>query len=289
MSGIEQKTTPKGASRGAERLRKTVVLVGMMGAGKTAVGKALALRLGVPFLDSDHEIERAANMTVPEIFARDGEPFFRLKERQVIARLLEEERGVLSTGGGAFLSEENRTLITEGGVSVWLQADLEVLWNRVRHRDSRPLLRTSDPKATLRELYDARVPFYEKADLTVKSDGQASIETMVDRVLEDHDVAALGLVCEPAARDQRQIERQRIARIAVGPFLRRDRIARHQAGHHALARDREQRECEGAHGQREKGDQQHKRQQARQPAAARIVSGLVRRACFALFIHRHST
>ena len=166
------------------RLKKTIVMVGMMGAGKTAVGRALAARLNVPFLDSDHEIEAAANMSIPEIFSRDGEPFFRLKERQVIARLLEEERGVLSTGGGAFLSEENRTLITEGGVSVWLQADLEVLWNRVRHRDSRPLLRTSDPKATLRELYDARVPFYEKADLTVKSDGQASIETMVDRVLE---------------------------------------------------------------------------------------------------------
>ncbi|MDE4302782.1 shikimate kinase [Phaeobacter gallaeciensis] len=166
------------------RLKKTIVMVGMMGAGKTAVGRALAARLDVPFLDSDHEIEAAANMSIPEIFSRDGEPFFRLKERQVIARLLEEERGVLSTGGGAFLSEENRTLITEGGVSVWLQADLEVLWNRVRHRDSRPLLRTSDPKATLRELYDARVPFYEKADLTVRSDGQASIETMVDRVLE---------------------------------------------------------------------------------------------------------
>ena len=166
------------------RLKKTIVMVGMMGAGKTAVGRALAARLDVPCLDSDHEIEAAANMSIPEIFSRDGEPFFRLKERQVIARLLEEERGVLSTGGGAFLSEENRTLITEGGVSVWLQADLEVLWNRVRHRDSRPLLRTSDPKATLRELYDARVPFYEKADLTVKSDGQASIETMVDRVLE---------------------------------------------------------------------------------------------------------
>lgn len=166
------------------KLKKTIVMVGMMGAGKTAVGRALAARLDVPFLDSDHEIEAAANMSIPEIFSRDGEPFFRLKERQVISRLLEEERGVLSTGGGAFLSEENRTLITEGGVSVWLQADLEVLWNRVRHRDSRPLLRTSDPKATLRDLYDARVPFYEKADLTVKSDGQASIETMVDRVLE---------------------------------------------------------------------------------------------------------
>lgn len=166
------------------KLKKTIVMVGMMGAGKTAVGRALAARLDVPFLDSDHEIEAAANMTIPEIFARDGEPFFRQKERQVIARLLEEERGVLSTGGGAFLAEENRNVITAKGVSVWLQADLEVLWNRVRHRDTRPLLRTADPRATLSGLFRDRVPLYAKADLTVVSDGQAAIETMVDRVLE---------------------------------------------------------------------------------------------------------
>ncbi|MFW8592945.1 shikimate kinase [Cribrihabitans neustonicus] len=165
-------------------LKKTIVMVGMMGAGKTAVGRALAARLGVPFLDSDHEIENAANMSIPEIFARDGEAFFRQKERQVIARLLAEERGVLSTGGGAFLAEENREIVRAAGVSVWLKADLEVLWNRVRHRDTRPLLRTADPKATLEALYRARVPLYAKADLAVVSDGQASIETMVDRVLE---------------------------------------------------------------------------------------------------------
>ena len=166
------------------RLKKTIVMVGMMGAGKTAVGRALAARLQVPFLDSDHEIEAAANMTIPEIFARDGEDFFRLKERQVIARLLTEECGVLSTGGGAFLAAENRETITHNGASIWLQADLDVLWNRVRHRDTRPLLRTPDPRATLAELYEARVPLYAKADLTVTSDGQSSIEEMVDRVLE---------------------------------------------------------------------------------------------------------
>ena len=114
-------------------LKKTVVMVGMMGAGKTAVGRALAARLAVPFLDSDAEIETAANMTVPEIFARDGEPFFRKKEAQVIARLLDEERGVLSTGGGAFLVEENRRMISDSGVSVWLNADLDLLWQRGRH------------------------------------------------------------------------------------------------------------------------------------------------------------
>jgi shikimate kinase len=165
-------------------LKKTIVMVGMMGAGKTAVGRALAARLNAPFLDSDHEIEAAANMTIPEIFERDGEPFFRSKETQVITRLLDEERGVLSTGGGAFLSAENRTIIAEKGVAVWLQADLEVLWNRVKHKDTRPLLRTSDPHATLAEIYAKRVPLYAKSDVIVKSDGQVSIDGMADRVIE---------------------------------------------------------------------------------------------------------
>ncbi|MEP2715426.1 shikimate kinase [Pseudophaeobacter sp.] len=184
MSEKEQMTEVDATPPGPGRLKKTIVMVGMMGAGKTAVGRALAARLDVPFLDSDHEIESAANMTIPEIFARDGEAFFRLKERQVISRLLTEECGVLSTGGGAFLAAENRETITRNGASIWLQADLEVLWNRVRHRDTRPLLKTADPRATLSELYAARVPLYAKADLAVISDGQASIEEMVDRVLD---------------------------------------------------------------------------------------------------------
>ncbi|MCD9146795.1 shikimate kinase [Pseudophaeobacter flagellatus] len=183
MSEKEQMTEADASKPDPGRLKKTVVMVGMMGAGKTAVGRALAARLGVPFLDSDHEIEAAANMTIPEIFARDGEAFFRLKERQVIARLLTEECGVLSTGGGAFLAAENRETITRNGASIWLQADLEVLWNRVRHRDTRPLLQTADPRATLAELYQQRVPYYAKADIAVVSDGRASIEQMVDRVL----------------------------------------------------------------------------------------------------------
>ena len=164
-------------------MHKTVVLVGMMGAGKSGVGRALAARLGVQFLDSDAEIESAANMTIPEIFARDGEAFFRAKESQVIGRLLSEKKGILSTGGGAFLREKNRHMITERGVSVWLRADLEVLWNRVRHKDTRPLLRTENPYATLRALYEARVPIYEQADLIAESDGDTAIEDMVDRVL----------------------------------------------------------------------------------------------------------
>ncbi|MEL6464488.1 MAG: shikimate kinase [Pseudomonadota bacterium] len=167
----------------AYRLKKTVVMVGMMGAGKTAVGRALAARLDAPFLDSDVEIEAAANMTVPEIFERDGEPFFRAKETQVISRLLDEERGILSTGGGAFLAEENRQNITARGVSVWLNADLDLLWQRVRHKDTRPLLRTAEPRATLAEIYAARVPLYALADVAVVSLPGLSIEQMVNRVV----------------------------------------------------------------------------------------------------------
>lgn len=184
MSENEQKTGSGRTDLIPGKLKKTIVMVGMMGAGKTAVGRALAARLKVPFLDSDHEIETAANLSIPEIFAREGEGFFRLKERQVIARLLAEERGVLSTGGGAFLAAENQQIISENGVSVWLQADLDVLWNRVKHRHTRPLLQTANPRATLGELYNTRVPLYAMADLPVASDGRASIEDMVDRVLQ---------------------------------------------------------------------------------------------------------
>ncbi|MBR9844019.1 MAG: shikimate kinase [Rhodobacteraceae bacterium] len=166
------------------KLKKTVVLVGMMGAGKTAVGRALAVRLGVPFLDSDAEIEKAANMSIAEIFARDGEPFFRRKEAQVIERLLEDECGILSTGGGAYLAEGNRAVISEKGVAVWLDADLEILWGRVRHKDTRPLLRTLDPRATLTEIFEARVPIYRLADLSVKADAGFSIEEMAECVVE---------------------------------------------------------------------------------------------------------
>jgi shikimate kinase len=183
MSEIEQTTADLGTSSPRYVLKKTVVMVGMMGAGKTAVGRALAQQLGVPFLDSDAEIEAAANMSVPEIFARDGEPFFRAKETQVISRLLENERGILSTGGGAFLGEENRTNITREGISVWLNADLELLWSRVRHKDTRPLLQTSDPKATLTRIYEARVPVYALADVSVASDPGISIEAMAERVI----------------------------------------------------------------------------------------------------------
>ena len=165
-------------------LKKSVVLVGMMGAGKTAVGRALAVKLGVPFLDSDHEIETAANLTVPEIFERDGEPFFRKREAEVIARLLDEEPGILSTGGGAFLAAANRDIISAKGVSVWLEADIDLIWNRVRHRNSRPLLHTSNPRKTLEELFHVRVPIYKLANLSTTSKPNLSIDKMANRVIE---------------------------------------------------------------------------------------------------------
>lgn len=165
-------------------VKKTIVLVGMMGAGKTAVGQALARRLDVPFLDSDREIEDAAQMSIAEIFARDGEAFFRDRETEVIGRLLDESHGVLSTGGGAFLAERNRRLITERGVSVWLNAPLDLLWSRVRHKDTRPLLRTPNPRATLAELYEARVPHYRKADLEVAARPEYSVSDMAEKVVK---------------------------------------------------------------------------------------------------------
>ena len=165
-------------------LKKTVALVGMMGSGKSAIGTALSRRLGVPFLDSDAEIEAAANMTIAEIFDAYDEAFFRQKEAQVIARLLETEIGILSTGGGAFLQETNRTAISEKGVAVWLRADVELLWKRVSHKTTRPLLLTDDPRATLESLYAVRVPEYAKAALVVDAQEDYSIEQMTDKVIK---------------------------------------------------------------------------------------------------------
>lgn len=165
-------------------LDKTVALVGMMGAGKTAVGKAIAQLLDVPFLDSDAEIERAADRTIAEIFDRDGEPFFRSKETQVIKRLLEDERCILSTGGGAFMSADNREMIAQKGVAVWLNADLDILWQRVRHKNTRPLLQTPNPLATLRSLAETREPIYEKSGIIVDAEPGLSVEQMAQKVVD---------------------------------------------------------------------------------------------------------
>lgn len=166
------------------QLKKTVVLVGMMGSGKTAVGKALAARLDVPFLDSDAAIEQAASVSIAEIFERDGEPFFRKREAEVIDRLLAGAPCILSTGGGAFLTKTVRAAIAERGAAVWLDASLDILWDRVRHKDTRPLLRTDNPRQTLSDIYDARVPIYRLAGLHAHVAVGASIEMTTESVLQ---------------------------------------------------------------------------------------------------------
>jgi shikimate kinase len=148
---------------------RPVVLVGMMGAGKTTVGRRLASRLGRQFIDSDEEIERAAQMSIPEIFEQRGESEFRAGEMRVIARLLKEKDIVLATGGGAFVNADTRALVKAEAVSVWLKADLDVLFERVSRRSNRPLLKTADPKGTLEKLIADRYPIYQEADVTVFS------------------------------------------------------------------------------------------------------------------------
>ena len=165
-------------------LKKTVCMVGMMGAGKTAIGTAVARLLDVPFLDSDAEIELAANATIPEIFAEYGEPFFREKESMVLSRLLDGAPCILSTGGGAYLAEANRSAITERGVALWIQAAPALLWSRVRHKDTRPLLRTANPRQTLNELIAAREPLYALADLHVEAAEGLSVEAMAHRTIK---------------------------------------------------------------------------------------------------------
>jgi shikimate kinase len=150
--------------------RRSIVLVGMMGVGKSSVGRRLAARLSIPFIDADTEIENAAKMTIPEIFARHGEPYFRSGEARVIARLLESGPQVLATGGGAFMNADTRALIKAKGISIWLNADFDVLLRRTSKRKSdRPLLLTEDPAQTLRALLAEREPAYALADLTVQS------------------------------------------------------------------------------------------------------------------------
>jgi len=165
-------TTPREAKRD-ELLAllggRPIVLIGMMGAGKTTVGRRLAVKLGRHFIDSDEEVEKAANMTISEIFAAHGEDDFRAGEARVIARILREPDIVLGTGGGAFINPETRRLIKTGSVSVWIKADFDLLFARVSRRSNRPLLKTANPKATLEALIAARYPIYTEADVTVLS------------------------------------------------------------------------------------------------------------------------
>jgi shikimate kinase len=149
--------------------QRSVVLVGMMGAGKSSIGRRLAQHLGIPFVDADLEIEKAAGMSIPDIFADHGEPDFRAGEARVIARLLDSGPQVLATGGGAFMHPDTRAAIRANGISVWLKAEFEVLMRRIKRRQDRPLLKTDDPGATLQALITERYPVYELADLTIHS------------------------------------------------------------------------------------------------------------------------
>ncbi|WP_290775618.1 shikimate kinase [Hoeflea sp.] len=149
--------------------QRNLVFVGLMGAGKSAIGRLVAQMLEIPFVDSDQEIERVSRMSIPELFEAYGEPEFRALEARVIKRLLKTGPRVLSTGGGAFMNDTTRTMVLRNGLSVWLKADLDVLWARVSKRDSRPLLKTANPRQTLSDLLDQRYPVYGQADVTVWS------------------------------------------------------------------------------------------------------------------------
>lgn len=174
-AGLEKRVRTRLKSR-------AIVLVGLMGAGKSTVGRRLASRLGLHFRDADHEIEAAAGMSIPDIFAIYGEPAFRAGERRVIARLLGEAPLVLATGGGAFMDPDTRADVAAHGVSVWLRAELPVLMRRVRKRSNRPLLQDPDPEGVMRRLMAARDPVYATADVSVESQ-DGSHDRVVDAVL----------------------------------------------------------------------------------------------------------
>ena len=171
---------------------RSVVLVGMMGSGKSSIGRRLAARLAIPFVDADAEIEAAAGMTIPEIFERHGEPYFRDGEARVIARLLEGGPVVLATGGGAFMREETRGRIAAKAVSIWLKADPDVIMRRVRRRADRPLLQTADPDGTVVRLLGEREPIYRNADLTI-----SSRDVPHDRIVEECLETLRAYLCGP--------------------------------------------------------------------------------------------
>src|SRR4249919_1332068 len=149
--------------------QRSVVLVGLMGCGKSAIGRRLASKLAMPFVDADEEIEKAAGKSIEDIFTDHGEPYFREGERKVLARLMRSGPQVLATGGGAFMNAETRTAIAERGISVWLKAELPLLVRRVSKRNNRPLLKGSDPQTVMQNLMDVRYPVYAQADITVES------------------------------------------------------------------------------------------------------------------------
>lgn len=167
--------------------KRTIALVGLMGVGKTSIGKRLAARFGIPFVDADHEIEHAAGMTIPEIFERFGEEEFRDGERRVIARLVDGKPRVLATGGGAFMNETTRALLLEKTITIWLNADIATLADRVARKENRPLLAGKDAKQVLAELAAVRNPVYAQADIHVTSQAaphEATVEQIVCAIKE---------------------------------------------------------------------------------------------------------
>lgn len=183
MTDLTTTVAPTPSARARAALgRRNLVFVGLMGAGKSAIGRMTASQLGLPFVDTDAEIERVSRMTISELFEAYGESEFRALETRVIKRLLKTGPRVISTGGGAFINEKTRYQIEQGGISLWLKADLDVLWERVNKRDHRPLLRTENPKQTLENLMNQRYPIYALADLTVQSRDERK-EVIVDEVM----------------------------------------------------------------------------------------------------------
>lgn len=178
VNSAVQKPTENGPEQALVRVlgSRSIVLVGMMGAGKSSVGRRLAGRLGIPFVDADTEIETAAKMTIPEIFEKHGEPYFRAGEKRVIARLLDHGPQVLATGGGAVMDAQTRALIRDKGVSVWLKADVEVLLKRTKRRGDRPLAER------IKELLPQREPFYAEADVVVQSRDEPH-DIIVDEII----------------------------------------------------------------------------------------------------------
>jgi len=162
---------------------RVVVFVGLMGAGKTAIGRKVAQALGIPFVDSDHEIESVSRMSIPELFERYGEPEFRALEQRVIERLVHEGPRIVSTGGGAFMNAQTRAVISDHGVSIWLRADLDLLMERVAKKQNRPLLKNPDPRGVMRKLMSDRYPVYALADLTVET-RDARREVIAGEVLD---------------------------------------------------------------------------------------------------------
>ncbi len=171
------------ASEHSGHAEKSLVLVGLMGVGKTTVGRRLAKKLGLPFVDADEEIEKAAGLSIQEIFDRFGEEYFRDGERRVIARLMADDRQVIATGGGAFMNEETRELMLANAVVIWLDADIDVLVKRVSRRDTRPLLKNGDPETILRNLAEQRNPIYAQAHVHVTGNDSPH-EITVENIVE---------------------------------------------------------------------------------------------------------